>query len=80
MKIWYEKGQVQNDNAMAFPVLAEIKDGKLPEDVCVALGGHCYVTDSSVLASYPPTYVRRCKHCGHTQYGRPQDDISWSDK
>ncbi len=55
--------------------------GKYPltEEQCLAIGGHCYVRSNITVQTMPPVFHRTCKHCGHTQHGRPQGDIGWED-
>ena len=51
----------------------------LAEVRCLELGGHCYVSTNSVVATNPPLYHRYCKHCGHTQHGHTQEPMKWED-
>jgi len=53
----------------------EIK--KLTEEECLKIGGHCYEVSNFVVDTFPETYHRTCKHCGHTQHGRKQPSIRW---
>jgi hypothetical protein len=60
------------------------EDYPLPEEACVALGGHCYeespwVTVADMIPPYA-THWRICKHCGHRQIGKEQPRILWSDE
>ena len=41
---------------------------------------HCWVMADYQLMSNPPQSVRSCKHCGHTQVGRPQPAMEWRDR
>ncbi len=55
------------------------KDYPMTEEECLKVGGHCYARDNIAIVTEPPTYVRQCKHCGHTQYGREQPSVYWQD-
>lgn len=59
-----------NDTVIVYPLASE---------VCIRIGGHCYVDDGGVDMTNPPTRHRICKHCGWKQEGRYQDIIKWAD-
>lgn len=48
-------------------------------DECVAHGGHCYVSENIVLASNPPQYPEKCKHCPASRVAIPQSQWSYRD-
>lgn len=51
----------------------------LTEEECLRIGGHCYEQSNIVIDTFPETYHRICKHCGHTQHGWHQPNIKWED-
>ncbi len=50
---------------------------KMTEKECLEMGGHCYEMLDILLMSNPPQSVRKCKHCGKTQHGVPQESMRW---
>jgi len=75
MKIYREHGYFNNEKGERFPLLEIIE--KLKPEECEFLGGHCYEMEDYTLTSDPPISVRKCKMCGHTQYGRQQESYRW---
>ena len=49
----------------------------LTVEQCKEIGGHCYEVENMSYLSNPPQSKRTCKHCGHTQWGRPQPSMKW---
>ena len=46
---------------------------------CPRNGGHCWEDSDCIIATMPPIYHRRCKHCGLVQEGYSQPDTAWHD-
>ena len=50
----------------------------MSEEECLKIGGHCWEEDNIVVATNPPRYHRRCKHCGKVQEG-VNEGMRWYD-
>ncbi len=53
---------------------------KPTEKKCIEMGGHCFESTGVVLTSNPPQYPERCKHCGKSRIGIPQDSMKYIEK
>lgn len=46
-----------------------VPDEQMAAEVCVAHGGHCYVSTGETLMSNPPQHPEKCRHCPATRVG-----------
>lgn len=44
---------------------------------CAAIGGHCFERTGMVLASNPPQYPEKCRHCGLTRRAVPREPFEY---
>ena len=51
----------------------------LTEQECIDCGGHCYERTGVMLASSPPQYPEKCKHCGKGRLAIPQEPFTYRD-
>jgi hypothetical protein len=51
----------------------------MTEEECVRHGGHCFEGTGEVLASNPPQYKQKCKHCGKGRVAVPREPFEYRD-
>jgi hypothetical protein len=51
----------------------------MTEEECVRHGGHCFEDTGEVLASNPPQYKQRCRHCAKERVAIPREPFEYRD-
>ena len=49
----------------------------MSEEECVRHGGHCFEDTGEVLASVPPQYKQKCRHCGKQRVAVPREPFEY---